>query len=297
MKNLFTALAKTRDALKQMVGRVLGAQRPDAEMLEAWESALIGADIPARLVDTWMNGLRSASAAPLEDRLRVMIRQSFPPRVPLVWRPGDPSRVILITGVNGSGKTTTAAKLACYARQQGLAPLLAATDTFRAAGVEQLCIWAKRVGCEIVAGQRGADAAAVAYDAVVAARSRKCDIALIDTAGRMHTKQHLMEELQKVQRSIGKAQPGAPDETWIVVDATLGNNAINQARMFRECVGLTGAVVTKLDGSSKGGFVVAMEKELALPIRFIGVGEALEDLVPFDPDVFTEALMAKGAGP
>jgi fused signal recognition particle receptor len=204
--------------------------------------------------------------------------------------------VVLITGINGSGKTTTTAKLGHLARAQGLKPLLAATDTFRAAGSHQLKLWADRLGLDVVAGAHGGDAAAVAYDAVQAGIARKADVVFIDTAGRMHTKQPLMDELQKVRRSIAKALPGAPQESWIVLDATLGNNAVVQARMFKECVELTGAVIAKLDGSSKGGFVFSVHRDLGLPIRYVGLGENAEDLVPFDAREFVKGMLGEGEG-
>jgi fused signal recognition particle receptor len=224
-------------------------------------------------------------------QLQTIIRATLPNRDAFAWQSSVKPRVVAIVGVNGSGKTTTAAKLARCARQNGCVPLLAATDTFRAAGSDQLRIWAQRVECAVVAGKHGADAAAVAYDAVQAAIARQCDIAFIDTAGRMHTKQHLMVELQKICRSMDKALPGAPHETWIVLDASLGSNAIKQASMFKDSIGLTGAVIAKLDGSSKAGFVLALEKELGLAIRFVGLGEGMDDLAPFDAAEFSHALI------
>jgi fused signal recognition particle receptor len=193
-------------------------------------------------------------------------------------------------GVNGTGKTTTAAKLAHLVRTRGQTALLGACDTFRAAAIEQLKLWGQRLKVDVIAGAHGADAAAVAHDAVTAAQARNAQYVFIDTAGRLHTKQNLMQELQKVHRVIGKQVPGAPHEVLLVLDATTGMNSLNQAREFNKAVPLTGLVVTKLDGTSKGGMVVAIQKELNLPIKFVGLGEQADDLQPFDARQFAEAL-------
>ena len=202
----------------------------------------------------------------------------------------DGLTVVSIVGVNGTGKTTTSAKLAHWMQSQRKTALLAACDTFRAAAIEQIKLWGERLKVEVVAGAYGADAAAVAHDAITAARARKADYLFIDTAGRLHTKHNLMQELQKLHRVIGKQLPGAPHEVLLVLDATTGMNALNQAREFHKAVPLTGLVVTKLDGTSKGGMVVAIQKELGLPIKFIGLGEQADDLQPFDAKQFAEAL-------
>ena len=227
----------------------------------------------------------------MTSTIEAMLEAVFPPQKPFEWKGTHKPRVILVVGVNGSGKTTTTAKLGYLIKQQGLAPLLAAADTFRAAGSHQLKLWADRLKLDVVVGAHGADSASVAYDSVKAALARKADVVLIDTAGRMHTKQPLMDELQKVRRSIDKALPGAPHEIWIVLDATLGNNAVIQARMFKECVALTGVVVAKLDGSSKGGFIFTIRKELDLPVHFVGLGESEEDLAPFDAKEFVKGFL------
>jgi fused signal recognition particle receptor len=198
--------------------------------------------------------------------------------------------VISIVGVNGTGKTTTSAKLAHYAQLQKKTALLAACDTFRAAAIEQIKLWGQRLKIEVIAGAYGSDPAAVAHDAVSAAQKRKADFLFIDTAGRLHTKHNLMKELQKLHRVIGKQLPGAPHEVLLVLDATTGMNALNQAREFNKAVPLTGLIVTKLDGTSKGGMVVAIQKELGLPIKFIGLGEQADDLQPFDAKQFAQAL-------
>jgi fused signal recognition particle receptor len=197
---------------------------------------------------------------------------------------------VSIVGVNGTGKTTTAAKLAHHVQQNGQTALLAACDTFRAAAIEQIKLWGQRLDVEVIAGAYGADAAAVAHDAVAAALARKTDFLFVDTAGRLHTKHNLMQELQKVHRVMGKLLPGAPHEVLLVLDATTGMNALNQAREFHKTAPLTGLVVTKLDGTSKGGMVVAIQEELGLPIKYIGLGEQADDLQPFDPKQFAQAL-------
>jgi fused signal recognition particle receptor len=208
----------------------------------------------------------------------------------------DPLEVVLVVGVNGSGKTTTVAKLAHRFRQQGRRVLLAAADTFRAAAGEQLEIWAERAGVPCIGGQPGADPGAVLFDALQAARARGYDLVLADTAGRLHTKYNLMQELQKVRRVAAKAVPGAPHEVWLVLDATTGQNALPQAREFHQAVGVTGLILTKLDGTAKGGAVFAIARELGLPVRFVGVGEGLEDLLPFDADAFVEELFEDATG-
>jgi fused signal recognition particle receptor len=200
--------------------------------------------------------------------------------------------VILAVGVNGVGKTTTIGKLASRFRSQELSVLLAAGDTFRAAAIEQLEIWSRRADTQIVKHQMGSDPAAVAFDAVAAALSRKTDVVIIDTAGRLHTKSNLMEELKKVRRSVDKALPGAPHETLLVVDATTGQNALRQAELFHEAVGITGIALTKLDGTAKGGIVFAIKKDLGIPVRLIGIGEGIDDLRDFEPKEFVEALFS-----
>ncbi|MEI6169313.1 MAG: signal recognition particle-docking protein FtsY [bacterium] len=293
MKSWLTALARTRDKIAGGLARLIpGLAKADPVALEEWEKLLIQADIAPRLVEEWIARLkRKAGSGDMTHLMETMLLAAFPEQAPYQWTLPASPKVILITGVNGSGKTTTTAKLGHLAKQQGLTPLLAAADTFRAAGAHQLKLWADRLKLDVVVGAHGADSAAVAFDATKAAVARKADVVLIDTAGRMHTKQPLMDELQKVQRSIGKALPGAPHENWIVLDATLGNNAIIQARMFKECVDLTGVVIAKLDGSSKGGFVFTIRKELGLPVCFVGLGEGEDDLAPFDSKEFVKGFL------
>ena len=294
MKSWMDALARTRNAIVSRVSRLFEPSEPRAEekTAEQWEEALIAADVPARLAAEWVGAARHlGGGGPLEQRLERVLVQALEPVRHYEWDGAAKPTVVLIVGVNGSGKTTTAAKLASFARARGRVPLLAATDTFRAAGTEQLRIWADRVPCDVVAGRQGADAAAVAYDAVQAAVARGADAVFIDTAGRMHTKQHLMVELQKVKRSIAKCLPGAPHEIWLVVDATIGNNAVMQAQTFNEAVGLTGLVVAKLDGSAKAGSMLAARREVGVPIVFVGLGETLDDLAPFEARPFVCALL------
>jgi fused signal recognition particle receptor len=206
---------------------------------------------------------------------------------------GEHPFVLLVLGVNGVGKTTTIGKLASRFVSEGMTVMLAASDTFRAAAIEQLDIWAQRAGANIIKHQSGADPAAVAFDAVEAARHRGIDVVIVDTAGRLHTKSPLMEELKKVKRVIGKAMPDAPQEVLLVLDATTGQNALSQAKMFNDAIGVTGIALTKLDGTAKGGIIFAIKKELGLPVRLIGIGESIEDLRDFDTAEFVEALFSE----
>jgi fused signal recognition particle receptor len=211
----------------------------------------------------------------------------MPPNVEFCTRPS----VILIVGVNGSGKTTSIAKLGLYYQNQGKRVLLGAADTFRAAAVDQLETWAKRLDLPVVSGEQDGDAGAVAYDAVQAAIARNSDIVLIDTAGRLHTRYNLMEELKKVHRVVGKSQPGAPHAVWLVMDATTGQNALPQARAFKEAVKVTGIILAKLDSSARGGMAFAIQHELGIPILFAGLGEKSDDLQPFDPNKFVDGIL------
>jgi fused signal recognition particle receptor len=203
--------------------------------------------------------------------------------------PGEPL-VIMVIGVNGVGKTTTIGKTAHKFRSQGKSVMLVAADTFRAAAIEQLLIWGERVGADVIKQGTGADPSAVAFDALSAACSRKVDVVLIDTAGRLHTKVNLMEELQKIHRVIGKKLPGAPHEVWLVLDATTGQNAISQAETFNDALGVTGIILTKLDGTAKGGIVVGISQQLKIPIKYIGIGEKVDDLRPFNSEDFVQAI-------
>ncbi len=286
------ALGRTRQTLASSVSRLFKSGKPDAATLDQVEEDLLAADIPARLVLDWIEELgRHAGHDHWQQALRTQLRESFNDQSLFDWKLHQKPTAVLIVGVNGSGKTTTAAKLARMAADHGLKPLLGAADTFRAAGSDQLKLWAERVGCDVVGGLQGSDSAAVAYDALQAATARNADIMFLDTAGRMHTKRPLMNELTKVKRSMAKCLPGAPHHTWMVLDATLGNNALSQADIFHQQIGLTGIIVSKLDGSAKAGFILAACRDLQLPVLFAGLGEGMNDLAPFDPDAFVDALL------
>lgn len=294
------ALAKTRARLARSLSRVVGrGGELDEESLEDLEETLLGADVPVRMATEWIERLDRAYhglKTSRRDSLRQILVSYLEDTSSWQWPESPRPYTVLLVGVNGSGKTTTCAKLAHGVQQSGLKPLMAAADTFRAAGADQLRLWGEQVGCDVVGGQMGSDAASVAYDALEAARARASDVLLIDTAGRMHTKKPLMEELNKMRRALEKQVPDAPQETWVVLDASLGQNALIQARYFHEVTPLTGAVVTKLDGSSKAGFLFAVTRELGIPIRFAGLGEGEDDLVPFDAEAFVDALLGNGEG-
>src|SRR4051812_18184138 len=274
----------------------------NAEDLERMERVLIEADFGVAatveltqvLEDEVRRGKLKTEAdlkGALQERLAAMLEGGEDPGA--LARPESGPAVILIVGVNGTGKTTTAAKLARRLQQQGRAVLLAAADTYRAGAIAQLQVWANRIGIPCVAGAPGGDPASVAFDAIDAATSRGLDTVIIDTAGRLHTQEGLMDELRKINRVIGRRLPGAPHETLLILDGTVGQNAVQQGKLFAQAVNPTGIVVTKLDGSARGGAVAALRRELGLPIRFIGLGESLEDLEPFDPERFAENLLAE----
>jgi fused signal recognition particle receptor len=261
------------------------------------EEALIRADLGVAMTTRIIDRLREREAWSLlgiNNVLRVAheeILHVLPKDVPLITPLAGQPNVILIVGVNGTGKTISTAKLAHYLKQDRHTILLAAADTFRAAAIEQLGIWAERLGVEMIRGQYGADPAALCYDAYQAAVKQKIDFLLCDTAGRLHTKSNLMAELQKVKRSLAKRDPDAPHEILLVVDATTGGNALSQAREFKNAIGVTGLIVTKLDGSGKGGIVVAIQHELGIPTRFVGTGENLDDFAPFDAHEFVAKML------
>lgn len=280
------------------VGNVLrGRATLDEETIEELEAALVMGDVSAPLAMKIVADLRGRAERERvtdEEGLLGLLRDEMyellaPWEGELNFAP-EPPTTIMMLGVNGVGKTTTIGKLAARASSKGQKVIIAAADTFRAAAVEQLAIWAERSGADIVRHKAGADPAAVAYDAVEAARARGADIVLIDTAGRIHTRVNLMEELKKIKRSIAKAMPDAPHEALLILDATTGQNALSQARMFHESIGVTGLAMTKLDGTAKGGIVVGICNSLKIPIRYIGIGEQIEDLQEFDPERFVEAL-------
>lgn len=281
------------------LARLFVARRIDAAVLEELESRLLAADVGVQVTEELLEGLRARVARQQLDDVDALITalrsditaMLTPVAKPLVVDRSAKPFTILVVGVNGSGKTTTIGKLAHRLGQQGLRVVLAAGDTFRAAAVEQIGIWAGRTGAELVAQQTGADPAAVAFDALGAARSRGADVLIADTAGRLQAQSHLMEELRKIRRVLSKVDPSAPHEVLLVLDANQGQNALAQALQFHEAVGVTGLVLTKLDGTAKGGIVLAIARRLALPIRFIGIGEGAEDFGEFDAASFAAALV------
>jgi len=302
--NLFqkfkAGLQKTHGKLAHELKRIVTrSPKLDAATLDELEAALIAADLGMGVTTQIVGAVRKAYETQGSAGLDVfaIARQELEKslsteKAALHEAPGGLT-VVSIVGVNGTGKTTTAAKLAHLVQSQRKSALLAACDTFRAAAIEQLKLWGQRLKVEVVAGGYGADPASVAHDAVAAAQARKANYLFVDTAGRLHTKHNLMQELQKLHRVLGRQLPGAPHEVLLVLDATTGMNALNQAREFHKAVPLTGLIVTKLDGTSKGGMVVAIQKELGLPVKFIGLGEHADDLQPFEAKQFAEALFAE----
>jgi fused signal recognition particle receptor len=295
---LKAGLGKTRELLFMNVEAIARGIGPvDENVLSDLEEALILADAGTSLAQEYAQRLRGMwrrgelpDVEALRAALRRMIADTLAPRmVPLGVKPPYPF-VVLVVGVNGVGKTTTIGKMAHWMKGEGHPVLLAAADTFRAAAIEQLKVWADRAGAEFVRHKEGSDSSAVAFDAVRAAKARGTHAVLIDTAGRLHTKAPLMEEMRKVVRIVGREIPGAPHEVLLVLDATNGRNAIAQAKTFREFTGVTGLALTKLDGTAKGGVVLSVTREIDAPIRFIGVGESIDDLRPFDAKAFSEAL-------
>lgn len=299
LERLKDSVSKTRSALATQVEDLLaGEKQIDPALLSKLETALLAADLGVATTRQVLGAVREkvdrkalADAAQLKAELKAQLlailqasaaaRNGAPPSAP---------HVIFIVGVNGAGKTTTIGKLANRLRAENRSVLLCAADTFRAAATEQLEIWAQRAGIEIIKQKHGADPAAVVYDACAAAKARSTDAVIVDTAGRLHTKSNLMAELEKMKRTAAKVVPGAPHDVLLVLDATTGQNGLAQARQFTGAVGVTGIVLTKLDGTAKGGIVVAITRELGLPIRFVGTGEKIDDLVPFDPATFVNSL-------
>lgn len=292
-----SGLLKTHQRLTHEIKRILTrSPRLEAADLEELEAALIGADLGMEMTLRIVEAVRKAYESQGKAGLDIFgiaareVRESLGSASHGLRRQPGSTTVVSIVGVNGTGKTTTAAKLAYWVRHRGETACLAACDTFRAAAIEQLKLWGQRLEVEVIAGAYGADPAAVAHDAVAAALARNTAYLFVDTAGRLHTKHNLMQELQKVHRVMARQLEGAPHEVLLVLDATTGMNALNQAREFHKAVPLTGLVVTKLDGTSKGGMVVAIQQELGIPIKFVGLGEQPDDLQPFDPEQFSEAL-------
>jgi fused signal recognition particle receptor len=292
LARLRASLTSTREALSTRLDALLAAPLDEA-FFDGLEEILIEADLGAALAADLVGRVRRDPAARTADGVRARLAAALrdvlgPPRD---LRLDPPPAVLLILGVNGSGKTTTIGKLARRFRAEGKRVILAAADTFRAAAIEQLELWGARVEAPVVRHQPGADPAAVAFDAAQAAAARGADVLLVDTAGRLHTKVNLMEELKKIDRVITRALPASPVERLLVLDASTGQNGLAQARHFHQAVRLTGVVLTKLDGTAKGGIVVAVAHELQIPVVFVGVGEGADDLVPFDPETFVSALL------
>ncbi|MBO8162397.1 MAG: signal recognition particle-docking protein FtsY [Brevibacillus sp.] len=296
-------LTKTRDVLVGKVEELVRRYKKiDEDFFEELEEILIGADVGVTTVMELIDGLRDEvrkqkieSARELQpilsERLVALLQHDGEQNTGLSIEKGR-LNVILFVGVNGVGKTTTIGKMAHMLKQQGYKVLLAAGDTFRAAAIEQLEVWGERVGAEVIRHAQGADPAAVIYDAMQAAKSRGVDVLLCDTAGRLQNKVNLMEELNKIYRVVQREVPGAPHEVLLVLDATTGQNALSQARTFGQAAGVTGIVLTKLDGTAKGGIVIAIRNELNLPVKYVGLGEKMDDLQPFDPEQFVHALFA-----
>ncbi len=288
--------AKTREVVQEGLDRALKGQELGPATLEELEEVLIRADLGLETAEAFVEAVRDQARRgrltgdDVRETLAVKLHEALKGAAAPLALEARPA-VLLVLGVNGSGKTTTCGKLAGQLKAAGRQVLLAAADTFRAAAIEQLERWGERVGVDVVKQGPGADPSAVAFDAVKAAQARRADVLIVDTAGRLHTKSNLMSELGKVKRVIGRQLAGAPHETLLVLDATTGQNGIAQARLFHEALTLSGLVLTKLDGTAKGGIVVRIARELALPIKLVGTGERPEDLAPFDPDAFVTALV------
>ena len=299
-ERLRDGLRRSQEYLAGSLGTVLDTDRPvDDALLEELEELLIAADLGAALAGDFVNRAREEvmfGTVTRASQLRPLFRRFLLDTLAPVTQPLNLEHhpaVVLLLGVNGSGKTTTAAKLAASLKASGKRVILAAADTFRAAAIEQLERWGERIEVEVIRQAAGSDPGAVVFDAVKAATARDLDVLIVDTAGRLHTKTNLMDELAKLRRVIERQLPGAPHETLMVLDAPTGQNGFAQARMFHEAIGLTGVCLTKLDGTAKGGIVVRIVRELKVPVKLIGLGERLEDLQPFDPQAFVDALVAE----
>lgn len=303
-KTIKTGLGKTRHSLKKRLSRWLGwSGQLDDDFWDDWEEALIevdlGVETTLELLDIVREGIRNreeATPAIVKERLGeelISIMGSNSGSLPEKSKERGSPIVIMVVGVNGTGKTTTIAKLAKKLSADGSRVMLAACDTFRAAAIEQLEIWGERLGVEVVSQQYGGDPAAVAFDALKAASARRCDYLIIDTAGRLHTRTTLMDELSKIVRVLRKIDPGAPDEVYLCLDATFGRNGVVQAEKFAELLPLTGVLLTKLDGTARGGIVISIQKELSIPVVALGVGEDSSDLIEFDPVAFVDGLLGE----
>ena len=298
LDRLKAGIQKTRSGLmEKLEDAVSGRKEIDADVLDELEYALITADIGANTTAEILERIRQrVERYQLGDaaEIKSLIREHLLEILEATERPlpqvAQPPAVIFVVGVNGAGKTTSIGKLTRRLQSEGRSVLLCAADTFRAAAIEQLEVWAQRTGADLIKQQAGADPSAVAFDAVQAAKARKVDYVIIDTAGRLHTKINLMAELEKMRRTVSRVIPDAPHEVLLVIEATTGQNGLEQARKFTETSAVTGIILTKLDGTAKGGVVVAISRELNLPIRYVGVGEQLDDLLPFDPALFVASL-------
>ncbi len=310
IEKLRKGLSRTREGSTGVLRTILAGKPLSAELLRELERAMIQADIGVKTAIELRKDIEAAwqrseieSGDEALDFLKDQLRAYYPPedRSLRFAPPGGGPTVILVAGVNGAGKTTSIAKIAKALRDQGKSVMLAACDTFRAAAVEQLEIWSKRLGVEVIKGEQGGDPAAVAFDACEAALARKVDVLIIDTAGRLHTQEPLMRQLTKIKNVVQKKLPsplpgagGAPHEVILVIDATTGQNGINQAKVFADAIDVTGIFLAKLDGTARGGIVIAIREQLAIPVKFVGLGETPDDVQPFDPDTFVQAMFSPG---
>jgi fused signal recognition particle receptor len=302
LDRLKAGIAKTRAGISDRLDDVFAGRREiDADVLDELEYALITADIGVKTTSEILEAIRlrvdrnqAGDVEVVKSLIREHLLEVLQANDRPVPRVTDPPAVVMVVGVNGAGKTTTIGKLARRYKEEGRGVLLAAADTFRAAAIEQLEVWGERTGTEVIRQKPGADPSSIVFDALQAAKARRVDYVIVDTAGRLHTKENLMAELEKMRRTSQKVVPEAPHEVLLVIDATTGQNGLEQARRFTETSGVTGIVLTKLDGTAKGGVVVAITRELALPIRYVGVGEKADDLLPFDPETFVNSIFDRG---
>jgi fused signal recognition particle receptor len=301
LEKLKAGIEKTRAGLVDRVEDIIaGKKEIDADLLEELEYTLITADLGVKTVTEILERIRQRVDRRMvadAGEVKLLIREHLLEVLQATERPlshvDAPPAVVMIVGVNGSGKTTTIGKLTQRFKGEGRSVLLCAADTFRAAAIEQLEVWGERTSTEVIRQKTGSDPSAVMFDALQAAKARKTDYVIVDTAGRLHTKENLMAELEKMKRTAQRVIPGSPHEVWLVLDATTGQNGLEQARKFTETSGVTGIILTKLDGTAKGGVIVAIARELNLPIRFVGVGEKVDDLLPFEPEDFIASLFEK----